>query len=202
MTPLYFVYFLLAYLLGSIPSGFLIARVVKGIDIRQHGSQSTGATNVFRTVGKKWGILVMLLDAMKGYLAVMLPKFIPFESTSSHFAAYLGLIAILAHSFPVWLKFKGGKGVATSLGVFLGLAFIPTMITFALFWLVFAISRILSLASLSAAAAFPLVILLIYRKDESFIWLFPISLLLMIFIFFTHRANIGRLLRGEENKLI
>ena len=191
----------LAYLFGSIPFGFIIAQKVKRIDIREHGSKNIGATNVFRVVGKKWGILVMVLDALKGYLGVAIAKHYGGASIASHFYPFIGIAAILGHSFPVWLKFKGGKGVATSLGAFLGLAPLPTGITFAIWWVVFLVSRILSLASISAALVFPIVIVLTYRANSAFPWLFPVSLLLAAFILYTHRANLGRLAKGEEKKL-
>lgn len=190
---------LIAYLIGTIPSGLFIARAVMGIDIREHGSKNIGATNVFRVVGKKWGAIVMVLDAFKGWTAVTLP--LNLFSVPPGISVLLGVSAILGNTFPVWLKFKGGKGVATSLGVFLALAPMPTLFAFALWWVVFGITHIISIASMVAAVFFPAAVFFFLRAEDSFRWLFPVSLVLMVFIFYTHRANIGRLLRGEEKKL-
>lgn len=190
-----------AYLLGSIPFGYLTARKVKNIDIREHGSRNVGATNVFRVVGKKWGIFVFSLDVAKGYAATCLPLLLQ-SGEVPFIAIYCGVAAILGHTFPVWLKWRGGKGVATSLGVFLGVAFLPTLIVFGGWILVFSVSRIISLASLFAAAIFPILIFVFYKGTDSLTVLAPISLLLAAFIFYTHRTNIGRILRGEEKKII
>lgn len=196
-----FVFFVLAaYLLGSIPFGLIAGFKVKGLDIREQGSKNIGATNVFRVVGKKWGITVLLLDVLKGYVACVLPAFFG-QSFALPFLLLLGVSAILGHSFPVWLKFKGGKGVATSLGVFLAIAWIPTLITFGIWILCFVITRIISISSLLAALVFPGMIVRCYRGTGDFKFLLPISLVLAAFIFYTHRANIQRLRQGTEKKL-
>ncbi len=189
-----------AYLLGSIPFGLIAGFRVKGLDIREHGSKNIGATNVSRVVGKKWGIAVLLLDAVKGYVACILPFFFG-EGPGLPFQLLLGVSAILGHSFPVWLKFKGGKGVATSLGVFLAIAWIPTLITFGLWILCFTITRIISISSLLAAVVFPVMIFWCYEETPGIKILLPISILLAVFIFYTHRANIQRLRQGTEKKL-
>ncbi len=188
-----------AYVLGSIPFGFLAGRL-KGIDIRTRGSGNIGATNVFRVMGKKWGIAVLALDALKGFFAVALARLTVESPGDSVFLPTAGVAAILGHSFPVWLRFKGGKGVATSLGVFLGISWVPTMAAFFLWTLVFTTGRIISAASLVAAAAFPLFCYFWADKAMSPI-LVPISLFLTAFILYTHRDNIGRLLRKEEKRL-
>ncbi len=189
-----------AYFTGSIPFGLLAGRLVKGIDVRKHGSGNLGATNVFRVVGKKWGIFVLLLDAFKGYAACALPLWLGF-ALSPHARLGLGVAAILGHVFPAWLGFKGGKGVATSLGVFLALIPKPALLTFGLWILLFLVFRIISLASLIAACAFPVVIVLTLHGQTEFTAYFLISLALAAFIFYTHRLNLARLLRGEEKKL-
>lgn len=194
--------FLLAYLLGSIPFGLLVSYFFFGIDIREHGSRNIGATNVLRVIGKRAGLSVLALDALKGYLSVQIPLVLGLATMPFPFRLGLGLAAIIGHSFPVWLRFKGGKGVATSLGVFLGLAFLPTLITFVLWCVIFSIARIVSIASIAAAIAFPVVLTLFMRSQPQFPWLLGISILLVLFILFTHRANIRRLLRGEEKKLL
>ena len=194
-------FILTAYLIGSIPFGLLVSKKVTGLDIREHGSGNIGATNVFRVAGKPWGILVFLLDAAKGFFAVRFPDAFLDTPGSTSFALVLGIAALLGHSFPVWLSFRGGKGVAASLGIFLAIAFWPALITFGLWIAVFAATRIISISSLAAALMFPLVILLTCREQEGFAWLLAASFLLTGFMFFTHRANIRRLLNHEEKKL-
>jgi len=196
-----YLFCIFAYLLGSVPFGLIVGRLVKGIDVREHGSGNLGATNVFRVIGRRWGIFVLFLDALKGYLAVALPNAILMGDISPLALILLALAAIAGHAFPVWLKFKGGKGVATSLGVFLAIAFKPTLVTFMAFLIVFAMTHIISISSLSAAFLFPFVIFWTHRQLRIFPYLFTVSLLLLGFIIYTHRANIGRLLRGEEKKL-
>jgi len=194
------IFILLAYLLGSIPFGLFVANH-KGIDIRSQGSGNVGATNVFRVIGKGWGIFVFALDALKGLLAVILPYVFLYEEFPPVIKVLIGVTAILGHTFPVWLKFKGGKGVATSLGVFMGLCPLPTLLTFLLWVGVFIVTHIISMASLCAAVAFPIILVLVYRHHDLFPPLLPISLLLVGFIFYTHRANIARLRQGQEKKL-
>jgi glycerol-3-phosphate acyltransferase PlsY len=192
---------LIAYLCGSIPFGLLIGRWVKGIDVREHGSKNSGATNVFRVVGKKWGILVFVLDAAKGYAGVMLGCAAAQVPVGSGFSYFLAVAAIFGHTFSLWLKFKGGKGVATSLGVFLAAALMPTLIAFGLWIVVFAGTHIVSISSLAAAAAFPILSILAVAAGREHAALVPISLLLCGFIFYTHRENIKRLRKGEEKRL-
>jgi len=193
---------LLAYLLGSIPFGLIIGHKVGGVDVREHGSKNIGATNVSRVLSKRWGILVFILDVLKGLGAVLIPRFIISDPLSAGFLALLGASAIIGHTFPVWLKFKGGKGVATSLGVFLGIAWLPTLITFGIWILTFIISRIISLSSLVAALVFPIMMAILTFKTPDFSVFFPISLGLSVFMFYTHRGNIKRLLKGEEKRII
>ncbi len=192
---------LIAYVLGSIPTGFLLCWAVKKTDIRKHGSNSIGATNVFRVVGKKWGILVLVLDAFKAWLAVTMPFWL-FPELPPLFSIALAAATLTGNTFPVWLKFKGGKGIATSLGVFIGLVPGPALITFALWGVVFGISRILSVASLAAAFIFPFAVYFFQPRNDAFQPFFIMSLFLPAFISWTHRANIKRLLKGEEKRLI
>ena len=200
LTKIIFV--ILAYLLGSIPFGLLAGWKAKKIDIREHGSKNIGATNVFRVVGKKWGITVLLLDAFKGYAACALPAILGTRELSISFQLMLGISSILGHSFPIWLKFKGGKGVATSLGVFLAICFQPTLVTFGIWILVFMFCRIISFASLVAALAFPCMIAFFYWGTSELKYLLPIAFTLTVFIFYTHRNNIQRLRQGAEKKLL
>ena len=192
---------MLAYLLGSIPFGLLVGFRAKGIDIRQYGSKNIGATNVFRVVGKQWGIAVFVLDAVKGYVACTLPVMFGIKNFPVPFQLLLGVSAIAGHTFPVWLKFKGGKGVATSLGVFLAIAWVPTLITFGIWLLALAWFHIISIASLLAAFIFPLMVTWYYWNTAGLKCLLPISLALTLFIFHTHRSNIQRLRAGTEKKL-
>jgi glycerol-3-phosphate acyltransferase PlsY len=196
-------YYALAYLLGSIPFGLLIGRWIKGVDIRQHGSKNIGATNVFRVVGRSWGVTVLLLDALKGYAAVALPFAVMGRPEGFRPECIaIGLSAVLGHTFSVWIKFKGGKGVATSLGVFLALAPEATLATFGLWIAIFSLSRIISIASLSAAVIFPIAVSVLYSGRPGFFWIFGTALFLGSFIFYTHRGNIARLRKGEEKKII
>lgn len=189
-----------AYFIGSVPFGLIAGFKVKGLDIREQGSKNIGATNVFRIVGKKWGITVLLLDAAKGYGACVLPLFFG-QKLEIPFQLLLGMSAILGHSFPVWLKFKGGKGVATSLGVFLAIAWVPTLITFGIWGICFTLTHIISVSSLLAALVFPGMIVWCYRETPDLKFLLPISIVLAGFIFYTHRANLRRLVQGTEKKL-
>lgn len=195
---------LLSYLLGSIPSGYIIARVIKKIDIRQHGSGNVGATNVFRVVGKKWGIAVLIVDMLKGWAAASLISgwFLPKNTSPFLWSLFCGIASIAGHSWTVWLGLRGGKGVATSLGVLFGLvpkaALASILIWVAVFWW----KRYVSLGSLAMALSFPLWVALFYRSQDFFRVLLPISVGITCFIFYTHRSNIQRLRRGEEKKLI
>jgi acyl phosphate:glycerol-3-phosphate acyltransferase len=192
---------LMAYLCGSIPFGLLVGQWVKGIDIREHGSKNIGTTNVFRVLGRDWGMVVFLLDAFKGYVGVMTGSIIALENLGSPISYGFAVAAILGHVFPVWLKFKGGKGVATSLGVFLAVTFVPTLITFGVWCGVFAWSHTVSISSLIAAIVFPITSVIAVLLGYAHPTLIAVSLLLCGFIFYTHRENIKRIRKGEEKKL-
>jgi len=194
---------LIGYLLGSIPFGLLVARG-RGIDIRKHGSGNIGATNVLRTVGKKWGILVFILDALKGVLAVVLAQrvfagWLPPGSTLTvpHLGILGGLACVLGHNFPVWLNFKGGKGIATTAGVLIGL--LPAAAGVALLvWLaVFYGTRYVSLASIAAAITVPITVWLLERQSNALFWFSVVAAILAIW---RHRSNIQRLLAGTESR--
>lgn len=187
---------LAAYLVGAIPFGLLIARA-KGVDIRRHGSGNIGATNVLRVLGKPLGIATFVLDALKGYGPVAVAMAVlPDRAEAAGLTA--GMAAILGHSFPVYLGFKGGKGVATSAGVLLGLAWLAALIGIGLWALVFFSSRYVSLASIVAAAAIPAVSWMLYAPDKVAT---PVALTLLgLLIILRHRANIRRLVRGTENR--
>jgi len=196
--------FLLGYLAGSIPSGYITGRLVRGVDIRRHGSGNVGATNVFRVVGKKWGVAVLAFDILKGYLATLLiPRLLPQTHGSSIFliSLFVGLAAIVGHTCTLWLRFHGGKGVATTLGVFLVLIPEAVGLSLAVWILLFIWKRYVSLASLGMVFSFPVGIALFYRGHEFFEYLFCVSLGLAVFILYTHRSNIRRLREGAERKL-
>ncbi len=171
---------MLSYLIGSIPSGYLVART-QGVDIRQHGSRNIGATNVLRVMGKKWGYLVFLCDSSKGFLAVKLGFLIAAHSLQSPVLG--GVIAaiacILGHNYTLWLGFKGGKGIATSGGVILALFPIAVICCMAIVWIVvFYSSKYVSLASIAAAVALPFSVFLFVAKTGTEFWMvFGFSLL-------------------------
>ena len=189
---------LLSYLIGALPTAYLLAKL-KGLDLRQHGSGNIGATNAWRVLGKKIGVITLLLDILKGLVAVIvIARVFPFKMIGDLFLRELtcGLAAILGHNFPVYLKFRGGKGVATSLGVFLGLA--PKLVG-AVFFLwagIFLITGYVSLASMVAGLLLP-VFSLLFAYPRVMHWF---SLGLGILILIQHRANLKRLLKGEEKK--
>lgn len=194
----------LSYFLGSLPTGFLVGKIVKGVDIRKEGSGNVGATNVFRVVGKRWGMAVLLVDILKGYLAVSLipPYFLTHALPIDLLRLTYGLAAITGHTWTLWLRFRGGKGVATSLGAFLGLTPEATGAALVVWILLFLWRRYVSLASLGMAVSFPFWVFGFYRSSDFFRILFPVSLGLVIFIFYTHRENIQRLRKGEEKQII
>jgi len=196
---------LAAYLIGSIPFSLLIARWVGGIDLRQHGSGNVGATNVARTLGLKWGIVALLLDALKGLLPTWGLPLLLFPSGDAHTHAQVacGLAAIIGHMFPCWLGFRGGKGVATALGVVLVIAPLATLCAFGAFALTFAASRIVSLSSIVASAVFAIAefVILAPSPFATATWsraLFALAVPALIIL--RHRSNIVRLLKGEEKR--
>jgi glycerol-3-phosphate acyltransferase PlsY len=186
-----------AYLLGSIPFGVIVARA-RGIDLRQVGSGNIGATNAMRALGKPAGALVLALDALKGAAPVGAARWLAhLDRAPSWLAVACAFAAVLGHCYPVWLRFRGGKGVATSLGVFLVLEPIATGICVALFAVVFAARRIVSLGSLVAVIAFPIVLAIMQRPP----WLIGASLTTLAVVVLRHRDNIARLRRGRERSV-
>lgn len=193
-----------SFLVGSIPIAYVTGRFVRGIDIRRHGSGNVGATNVFRVIGKRWGVGVLALDIFKGFFVVsFLPPFFTTGQVSYLMLQLIfGLAAIAGHIWTPWLGFHGGKGVATSAGVFIALTLKAALGSILVWAVIFYWKRYVSLASLVTALTFPLWISFFYGRAESFGLLFPISLLVPIFISYTHRGNIQRLRRGEEKRLL
>ena len=211
--------FLASYLLGSIPCGLLISKS-QGLDIREHGSRNIGATNVWRVMGKKWGLLAFVGDTAKGWLAVLLGMWLAarwgyevplprgkFEV--HHLGEYAGITAalgcILGHNFPVWLRFKGGKGVATSLGVILGMMPLAALIDFAIWGVVFKVSRYVSLASIVAAVALPVAVIGLMFFGPAQGWgavqgwgNFYFAVAAAALVIKRHTANLQRLRAGTE----
>jgi glycerol-3-phosphate acyltransferase PlsY len=187
----------LGYLLGSIPFGYLLVRATGGGDIRFKGSGNIGATNVARTSGWSVGVATLFLDAAKGFLAVWLTGH--FSGANIRYMMYAGLAAVLGHVFPLWLKFEGGKGVATALGVFLAICWPALAAAVALFLLVAIFWRYISLASISAAAALPLLVYLLYAPGHAPPTAVSVcTLLAAMIVIVKHRDNIERLLAGTE----
>ncbi|MFN2542556.1 MAG: glycerol-3-phosphate 1-O-acyltransferase PlsY [Chthoniobacterales bacterium] len=194
---------LISYLLGSFPAGYLAGRIA-GVDIRKIGSGNIGATNVLRVLGKQFGYPVFLIDFAKGFAAVLLAMFVARrsagEATYVEFCAAVGgVCAVLGHSFPVWLRFKGGKGVATSIGVLFGLLPVAALIVCAVWIVTFELSRYVSLASIIAALTLPAtVVALRFFGEPTTPVLFYFSLFLAAVVILRHRSNLARLFRGTE----
>jgi glycerol-3-phosphate acyltransferase PlsY len=196
-----FFLFLLCYLLGSIPSGYIIGKIAKGIDIRQHGSKNVGATNALRVLGTKLGILTLFFDFLKGLLAIQIIKWIIPEF--NNFQLLLGgVFVIFGHIFTVFLSFKGGKGVATSAGVFLGLIPFAFVIALLVFLITVILSKYVSLGSILGVITLFTVQIIEnlqsgFQSIEFLLFVFVIS----VFIIYKHKDNIKRLCEGNENKL-
>ncbi|AJY77187.1 glycerol-3-phosphate 1-O-acyltransferase PlsY [Paenibacillus beijingensis] len=186
---------IISYLLGSISFSIVAARLLKGIDIRQHGSGNAGATNTLRVLGKGPGITVFVLDILKGVAAVLLGRWL--VPDSEWVPALCGLAAIVGHNWPVYFRFKGGKGIATMVGIMLTLAFLPGLYAGIAAIAVIALTRYVSLGSLVFSVLAPAFILMMNLSLP----LFWISLILCAFAFIRHRTNIVKLVQGRENKL-
>ena len=187
---------LASYFVGAIPTSYLAGRLFRGIDLREHGSRNLGATNVYRTLGWRYAIPVGLVDIAKGAVPVLV--FGPQVSDSQLFALACGLAAILGHVFSVFVRFRGGKGVATAAGVMLGLAPMAIGVAAATWLLVLKLSGYVSLASIVGAAVFPVAVYLLQRPDQpEVLWL---DGLVAVAIIWLHRANIRRLLNGTESR--
>ena len=192
----------IGYLLGAIPSGYLAARWLKGIDLRDCGSGSTGATNVLRNVGKAPALVVFLVDVGKGAAAVLLARALTggmegMELMRNWLEVLAGLAALAGHIWPVWLGFKGGKAVATGFGLFLGLAWPVGLACFGVFLAVFSFSRIVSLASVIAALSLPLLMVLATGSPPYIL----VTLVAMVLVLWRHRSNLQRLINGSEPKV-
>ena len=199
-TGIVFCWILAAYLVGGIPFGFLIGKM-RGVDVRTVGSKNIGATNVFRTVGKKWGLVAFACDVLKGLVPTLLAK--RYAADPSWLPLAVGVACVVGHMLTPYMKFRGGKGVATAFGMLLGLA--PALVgtAFALFAVVFALSHYISLGSISAAAFLMVAVWFPILGTEGWRNLPQCVLvtLMAAFVIFKHRANIGRLISGTESKI-
>lgn len=201
-----------SYLIGSIPFSYIVARIFTGADLRFEGSRNVGATNVLRTVGKRAGAIALLLDLGKGFAVIELARWIvslpgwPFAAASGNpiysremWIALAGLIAVLAHMFPVWLRLHGGKGVATAAGVFLALD--PTVLVAAaiVFLIVLVSTRFVSLSSILSAASVP--IFMRFLVHDTPFWRIVITIVIAVLVIVKHHANISRLTQGTERRV-
>ena len=199
----------ISYLLGSLPTGFLIGKHLKNIDLRTIGSGSTGATNVLRNVGKWPALFVFIIDVGKGFIAVTIAKELAnqglIDSNQGLIEVLAGISAISGHIWPIWLKGKGGKAVATGLGMFLALSWKVGLASLGIFLIVLAKSKFVSLSSIAAAILLP--IFMFFNLDNSSNLgnashpYFVISLIVSLLVVWKHRTNINRLLKGEESKI-
>jgi glycerol-3-phosphate acyltransferase PlsY len=187
------------YLAGSIPFGVLLARLVAGVDVRTVGSGNIGASNVARAAGKKVGIVVLLLDALKAVLPMLATRAIlAGDPAANSWATLVGLAAFLGHIFPVWLGFKGGKGVATALGVFAVLAPLVTLVAVVAFGVTFALTRVPAVGSLVGTAVCTVGVFVVNGASSVLSWA---AVLVAALVTWRHRSNLARLRRGAEHKV-
>lgn len=192
----------LAYLVGSIPTAVWVSKRFYGIDIREHGSGNAGATNTFRILGSKAGSGVMLIDMVKGFIAVklsLLSAFPWYSEQITNLQIFLGLAAVLGHIFPIWADFRGGKGIATLFGMILAIQPLVAVSLVGVFLAILFLTRYVSLSSISASIAFPLLILFIFKAPELSYRVFAIATACLVVL--THYKNISRLLHGNESKV-
>jgi glycerol-3-phosphate acyltransferase PlsY len=193
---------LIAYLIGSVPTGVWISRYFYKIDIREFGSGNAGATNTFRVLGKRAGIVVMALDIFKGFLAVRLATMLGnYDMGSEQFVNYqlsLGIAAVFGHLFPIYVGFRGGKGVATLLGMILAIHPEAALICFGIFLISLVLTSYVSLSSILASIAFPLVVIVYFDTPVPSLQVFGIAIAILVLT--THQKNIERLVKGEENR--
>ncbi len=192
---------LCAYVLGSIPTAVWIGKYFYKIDVREYGSGNAGATNAFRVLGKKAGIPVLLIDVLKGFAAVCLAYLSHYTKNSNqliNLQLVLGIASLVGHIFPVFASFRGGKGIATLLGIILAVHPMAALVSIAVFILVLIVSSYVSLSSIVAAVCFPIVVIVLFKTTAPSLIIFSILIAIMVLI--THQKNIERLLRREESK--
>jgi glycerol-3-phosphate acyltransferase PlsY len=203
ITPINILALVFAYLIGSVPTSVWLGKYYHGIDIREHGSGNAGATNTFRIFGKKLGITVLIIDILKGWIAVKL-FYVLYESGQSvdelfNLKIRLGICALLGHVFPIYVGFKGGKGVATLLGIILALNHEAALMSIGLFLIVFLITRYVSLSSILAGLFFPVVVMVISKTSQPAMVVF--ALMISVAVVITHQKNIERLLSNKESRV-
>lgn len=195
---------LLAYLIGSVPTSVWIGKSFYGIDVREHGSKNAGATNTMRIFGWKAGITVLFIDILKGWLAVNLIHltnyYIPETGDFVEFQLLLGIAAILGHIFPIYVGFRGGKGVATLFGLVLAINPEPTLLCIGVFIITLIVTKYVSLSSMIAGFAFPVMVIFVFKTTTPSLVIF--SMIIAVLLLFTHQKNIERLLRKEEKKVL
>lgn len=190
-----------AYLLGSVPTAVWIGKYFYKIDVREYGSGNAGATNTFRVLGKKAGIPVLLIDVLKGFAAVnlaYLSNYVPHSNQFINLQLVLGIASLIGHIFPIFASFRGGKGIATLLGIVLAVHLFAALSAMAIFIVVLLISSYVSLSSMISAVMFPVIVILIFKETVPSLIIFSILIAIMVLI--THQKNIERLLRREESK--
>jgi acyl phosphate:glycerol-3-phosphate acyltransferase len=194
---------ILAYLLGSVATAVVVSKAFFGMDIREHGSGNAGATNTLRILGKKAGAGVLLIDVLKGALAVKLAFLLPHSYSNPiyflNLQVALGVAAVVGHVFPIWANFRGGKGIATLFGMIIAIQPLAALCLVGVFVLMLFFTQYVSLSSISASIAFPLLILLVFNEPGQMYRLFAIAAALMVVL--THHKNINRLLKGNESKM-
>ena len=195
----------LAYLIGSVPSAVWVGKWFFGVDVREHGSKNAGATNTFRVLGKKAGFPVLFMDVFKGWGAVTLLSYLfcSFESGTNQFVNFqlaVGMSAVFGHIYPIYARFKGGKGVATLLGIILAIHLQAAGLAFAVFIVTFLISKYVSLGAIVAAITFPFIVTFIFKAQDTPSLIY-FATVMSILVIYTHRQNIDRLLRKEESKM-
>jgi len=205
ISPVLVAFGALAYLIGSIPSAVWFGKLIHGIDVREHGSGNPGATNTFRVLGKRAGTIVLLFDIAKGLLAtslavILLQLGIINDESLVLTKLILGIVAVFGHIFSVFLKFKGGKGVATLFGMMIGIQMPVALISLAIFLLTLLTSKYVSLGSIVAALAFPLMLLFVPRFNTGEPILIIFGFFLAIVVIWSHNKNIRRILQGDESK--
>jgi glycerol-3-phosphate acyltransferase PlsY len=195
---------IIAYLIGSVPTSVWIGKSVFGVDLRERGSKNAGATNAMRIFGWKAGLTVLLVDVLKGWLAVNLIHltnfYIPETGDYIEFQLLLGIAAILGHVFPIYVGFRGGKGVATLFGLVLAINPEPTLLCIGVFIISLIVTKYVSLSSMIAGFAFPVMVIFVFKTTTPSLVIF--SLIISVLLLFTHQKNIERLIRREEKKVL
>lgn len=194
---------ILAYLIGSVPTAVWVSKYFFNIDIREYGSGNAGATNTFRVLGAKWGTFVMSIDVLKGLIAtslyILLPYYLTDEWDRTNFMIALGLASVLGHIFPIWANFRGGKGVATLLGMAVAIQPLVALCCIGVFLFVLYLTRFVSLSSILAGISFMVFILFIFNEKETLYRIFAVLVALMVVL--THQKNISRIIKGTESKI-